>query len=133
MADLASHSEQQLIPTNAGGRSFAGPPKALQSNITPTDLFYVRNHWKGAPDIDPDSYRLVVDGEVARDLDLTLQQVKELPHRRYQATFECCGNGPIPGILGKADPIGDGEGDRPRHYGQRGVGRRFFVGCTQPG
>ncbi len=32
----------QPIPTNAGGRSLAAPPKALQENLTPTDLFYVR-------------------------------------------------------------------------------------------
>ena len=115
--------QPQLIPTNAGGRSFAGPPKALQSQITPTDLFYVRNHWKDAPEIDPASYRLVVDGEVATDLALTLDQIKGLPHRRYQSTFECCGNGPIPeywakqtrsvmekvtghGIMGNAEWVG---------------------------
>ena len=70
----------QLIPTNAGGRSFAGPPKALQSAVTPTELFYVRNHWKGAPEIDPATFRLAVDGEVATDLSLSLDQIKELPH-----------------------------------------------------
>ncbi len=113
----------QLIPTNAGGRSFAAPPKALQSAITPTDLFYVRNHWKGAPDIDLGSYRLIVDGEVAQRLTLSLDEVKALPRRRYQATFECCGNGPIPeywakqtrsvmekvtghGIMGNAEWVG---------------------------
>ena len=123
MATIRSRVEQQLIPTNAGGRSFAGPPKALQSDVTPTELFYVRNHWKGAPDIDPDSYRLVVDGEVAQELDLSLPRVKDLPHHRYQATFECCGNGPIPeywakqtrsvmekvtghGIMGNAEWVG---------------------------
>ena len=52
----------QPIPTNAGGKSFAAPPKALQGAITPNDLFYVRNHWRGAPSIDIASYRLVVDG-----------------------------------------------------------------------
>ena len=123
MATMRTHAEQQLIPTNAGGRSSAGPPKALQSNVTPTELFYVRNHWKGAPDLDSDAYRLVVDGEVAQELELTLQQVKDLPNRRYQATFECCGNGPIPeywakqtrsvmekvtghGIMGNAEWVG---------------------------
>ena len=115
--------QPQLIPTNAGGRSFAGPPKALQSQVTPTDLFYVRNHWKEVPEIDPASYRLAVDGEVATNLSLTLDEIKQLPHRRYQATFECCGNGPIPeywvkqtrsvmekvtghGIMGNAEWVG---------------------------
>ena len=126
----ASHAEplQQLIPTNAGGRSFAAPPKALQSAVTPTELFYVRNHWKGAPEIDPASYRLAVGGEVARDLSLSLDEIKSLPHRRYQATFECCGNGPIPeywtkqtrsvmervtghGIMGNAEWVGASAAD----------------------
>lgn len=88
--------ELQVIPTNAGGRSFAAPPGALQSTVTPTDLFYVRNHWKGAPEIDPAAYRLVVDGEVDQSLSLSLSDIKALPERDYQATFECCGNGPIP-------------------------------------
>ena len=93
--------------------------------MTPTDLFYVRNHWKGAPEIDIAAYRLSVDGEVAQNLALTLSMdgLKELPHRRYQATFECCGNGPIPeywakqtrsvmekvtghGIMGNAEWVG---------------------------
>ena len=125
--------QPQLIPTNAGGRSFAGPPKALQSQVTPTDLFYVRNHWKEVPEIDPGSYRLAVDGEVATNLSLSLDQIKELPVRRYQATFECCGNGPIPRVLGEADPLGHGEGHRPRHHGQRRVGRRICLGRAQHG
>ena len=36
-SQTGAQEELQLIPTNAGGRSFAGPPKALQSEITPTD------------------------------------------------------------------------------------------------
>ena len=115
--------ELQLIPTNAGGRSFAGPPKALQSQVTPTDLFYVRNHWKGAPEIDVATYRLSVGGEVAQALSLSMDDLKDMQHRRYQATFECCGNGPIPeywvkqtrsvmekvtghGIMGNAEWVG---------------------------
>ncbi len=54
----------QPIPTNTGGRSFAAPPKAMQENLTPNDLFYVRNHWMGAPSIYIGTYRLGVDGEV---------------------------------------------------------------------
>ena len=115
--------ELQLIPTNAGGRSFAGPPKALQSQITPTDLFYVRNHWKGTPEIDIESYRLSVGGEVAQALSLSMDDLKGMQNRRYQSTFECCGNGPIPeywakqtrsvmekvtghGIMGNAEWVG---------------------------
>ena len=86
----------ELIPTNEGGRSFASPPKGLQTAITPNELFYVRNHWKGAPEIDVASYRLVVDGEIDRPLHLTYEEIRAMPVRRFQVTLECCGNGPVP-------------------------------------
>ena len=86
----------QLIPTNVGLRTFAAPPQALQENIVPNDLYYVRNHWKDSPQIDVDSYRLTVDGEVERPLSLTYEEIKQLPQKRFQVTFECCGNSPVP-------------------------------------
>ncbi len=86
----------QLIPTNEGGRSFSSPPKGLQTAITPNELFYVRNHWKGAPEIDTASYRLAVDGEVDNPIRLTYDEIRAMPVRRFQVTFECCGNSPVP-------------------------------------
>ena len=55
---LVTTAEPQIIPTNAGLRTFASPPEALQEPIVPNDLFYIRNHWKICPDIDVNSYRL---------------------------------------------------------------------------
>ena len=86
----------QLIPTNAGTRTWAAPPAALQEATTPTDLFYVRNHWNDIPQIDVDSYRLAVDGQVERNLSLSLAEVQRMPQKRFQVTFECCGNSPVP-------------------------------------
>ncbi len=86
----------QLIPTNVGLRTFAAPPQALQENIVPNDLYYVRNHWKDSPQIDVDTYRLTVDGEVDKPLSLTYEEIKQLPQKRFQVTFECCGNSPVP-------------------------------------
>ena len=114
---------QQLIPTNAGGRSFASPPAALQEAITPEELFYVRNHWKGAPLVDPATYRLAVDGQVENQLSLSLDEIRQMPQVRFQVTLECCGNGPVPdpwaretraamekvtghGIMGNAEWVG---------------------------
>ena len=113
----------QLIPTNEGGRSFASPPKAMQSHITSNELFYVRNHWKGAPEIDAATYRLAVGGEVERPLSLSYEEIRNMPQRRLQVTLECCGNGPVPdhwakqtrsvmervighGIMGNAEWVG---------------------------
>ena len=91
-----SAGKLQIIPTNEGGRSFASPPKALQAQVTANELFYVRNHWKGAPELDAATYRLDVDGEVEHPLSLSYQEIRDMPQRRFQVTFECCGNGPVP-------------------------------------
>jgi DMSO/TMAO reductase YedYZ molybdopterin-dependent catalytic subunit len=86
----------QLIPTNLGARSFAAPPVALQQHIVPNELFFVRNHWKGTPGLDPATYRLSVEGEVERPLRLSFQDILQMPRQVLQVTFECCGNGPVP-------------------------------------
>jgi DMSO/TMAO reductase YedYZ molybdopterin-dependent catalytic subunit len=91
----------QLIPTNAGYRTFASPPAALQKDIVPNDLFYVRNHWREVPQIDVNAYRLMVDGQVDRPLSLTYETLRQMPQKRLQATFECCGNSPVPEYWGK--------------------------------
>lgn len=97
--------QPQLIPTNVGGRSFAAPPQALQETITPNELFYVRNHWKGAPSIDLATYRLVVDGAVERPLSLSYAELQAMPHKRFEVTFECCGNSPIPEYWAKVTRV----------------------------
>ena len=89
-------AKPQLIPTNVGERTFAAPPEVLQENVTPNDLFYIRNHWKDAPEIDIASYRLKVDGEVERPISLTFDELRKLPQKRFQVTFECCGNSTVP-------------------------------------
>jgi len=96
IAPLVTTAAPQIIPTNAGLRTFASPPQALQENIVPNDLFYIRNHWKNCPEIDLDTYRLKVDGEVERTLSLSYADLKKLPQKRFQVTFECCGNSPVP-------------------------------------
>jgi len=97
-----TREQPQLIPTNAGNRTFASPPSALQKDVVPNDLFYVRNHWTEIPEIGRDTYRLVVDGQVERPLSLSYQDLLDLPQKRFQVTFECCGNSPVPEYWGKA-------------------------------
>ena len=92
----------QIIPTNAGLRTFAAPPTALQEDIVPNDLFYVRNHWKDCPEIDIATYKLAVDGQVNNPLSLSYEDLKQLPQKRFQVTFECCGNSPVPEYWTKA-------------------------------
>ena len=92
----------QIIPTNAGLRTFAAPPTALQEDIVPNDLFYIRNHWTDCPEIDQATYRMAVDGQVSTPLSLSYEDLKQLPQKRFQVTFECCGNSPVPDYWSKA-------------------------------
>lgn len=58
--------------------------------ITPTAAFYVRNHGD-VPD--PDGWRLRVDGQLERPLDLSLETLREaLPEYTVTATLQCAGN-----------------------------------------
>ena len=77
----------QIIPTNAGFRTFAAPPVALQQDIVPNGLYYIRNHWREVPQIDAETYRLVVDGEVDHPLSLSYQDLLDMPQKRFQVTF----------------------------------------------
>ncbi len=101
IAQTRTSAKPQLIPTNAGFRTFASPPAALQGDVVPNDLFYVRNHWREVPQIDAASYRLAVGGQVDRPLTLTYDDLRDMPRKRFQATFECCGNSPVPEYWGQ--------------------------------
>lgn len=62
------------------------------SHLTPNELFFIRNHGE-VPDVDPDSYRLVVGGMVERPLSLSLRNL----HDRFapatvDAVVACAGN-----------------------------------------
>jgi sulfite oxidase len=71
-----------------------GPPLArlVERPLTWREDFFVRNH--GAiPDLAVDSWRLSVEGMVARPMTLTLAQlVERFPRRDLVATLQCAGN-----------------------------------------
>ena len=72
----------------------AEPPRAALAEhvITPTGTFYGRNHGP-TPTIDPDAWRLRVDGLVATPLELSLADLQErFAHREVVATLQCAGN-----------------------------------------
>jgi DMSO/TMAO reductase YedYZ molybdopterin-dependent catalytic subunit len=59
--------------------------------ITPADLFFVRDHFP-EPDLLVSSWRLKVEGRVARTLELSLADVLEQPLKQLEALLECAGN-----------------------------------------
>lgn len=63
-----------------------------QSWMTPVQYFYVRSHAPN-PEIDPNSFRLKVEGLVDKPLDLSLAELKErFQKQNVVATMTCAGN-----------------------------------------
>lgn len=81
---------------------------SLEDEITPTNRFFIRSHF-AVPKIDPESWRLVIDGEVERPITLTLADLRELPHRELTSVLECAGNGRI-AVRPKAEGVLWGHG-----------------------
>jgi len=67
------------------------PLKELGADITPTDLFFVRNNYDG-PEMDAGQYVLKVDGEVDSPLTLRLDDLKRMEQITQTITLECAGN-----------------------------------------
>lgn len=102
----------------------AEPPPAVlaQADLTGNDAFYVRNHGP-VPRLDPQAWRLSVDGLVQRPLELSLEQLRgQFPAHEVVATMQCAGNrrsglmklGDIPG-----HPWGPGATSTARWEGVR--------------
>ena len=71
----------------------AGPPPRLLGRhwVTPTELFFVRNHGT-VPEPDAAAYRLVVHGGTAGPLSLSLDDLRRFPRHAVTATLQCAGN-----------------------------------------
>jgi DMSO/TMAO reductase YedYZ molybdopterin-dependent catalytic subunit len=70
------------------------PFPTLDRFLTPTEQFYVRNHFP-QPQIDADKWRLSVEGAVDKPLSLSLDELKEIGAETVTATMECAGNSRI--------------------------------------
>ena len=70
------------------------PFAAVESFITPTEHFYVRCHFP-IPKIDERKWRFKVEGLVAQPLELTLDELRQMPEHTIRATVECAGNGRV--------------------------------------
>ncbi len=84
-ASLIVREEQ---PFNAGS-----PPELILKNyVTPSDLFFVRNH-AAVPEVDASVYRLTIDGMTRRPLTLSLDELRGgFRKRTITATLQCAGN-----------------------------------------
>jgi len=71
------------------------PAHLLNDNLTPNDLFFVRNNGIPPISVDSNSWNLSIDGESVKSTKkFTIQELKEkFDHHTLNITLECGGNG----------------------------------------
>ena len=84
-------AEQRRVVTAAPENSET-PLDSVRSWVTPTRLFFVRNHF-AVPALDVATWRLSVEGCVRQRRVWTWDELMDLPERTVFATVECAGNG----------------------------------------
>ena len=87
-------SEMLVHSENPFNGEFA--PHLLNDDVTPTARHFVRNN-SGIPERavrqDPDGWRLVIDGEVHKELALSMDDLSRFPQVTLEVVLECAGNG----------------------------------------
>src|ERR1700722_11665850 len=83
--------DQRKIVT-ASPENSETPLQEVRSWVTPTRLFFVRNHFP-IPRLDPATWTLSVEGRVRQRRMWTFDDLLALPERTVFATVECAGNG----------------------------------------
>jgi len=71
------------------------PEQLLDDDTTPTSKFFIRNNGQiPEPAGDPDGWKLTIDGEVSKPLEITLGDLKKRAQARtFRMVLECGGNG----------------------------------------
>lgn len=114
LAQNVIKGKEKLIVRSMRPEDLETPVGLLNTWITPNDLFYVRTHTY-PPKVDEQAgkdWKLQVDGEVERPMDMTLDELKKLPKATVTVTLECAGNGrafydpPVPGIQWEKGSVG---------------------------
>src|SRR5438067_6612153 len=73
-------------------RNHAIPLEGLRYDVTPTGMHYTLVHYD-VPFVDVGSWRLHIGGQVARPMELTLDELQRRPTRTQRVTLECAGDG----------------------------------------
>jgi DMSO/TMAO reductase YedYZ molybdopterin-dependent catalytic subunit len=106
-------AEQRKVVTAVPENSET-PRDSVRSWVTPTRLFFVRNHFT-VPSLDLAGWRLTVLGRVKQSVAWTWDELTDLPERTVFATVECAGNGRSfltetqPGVQWGAGAVGHAE------------------------
>jgi len=112
--------KRPMILHNDRPEDLETPLAYMNTWITPVDSFFVRQHIPRPAPIDPETFRLTINGMVAKPVELTLADLRKLPQYTVPATLECTGNGrgfyspKVPGIQWGRGAVGNAEWRGPR-------------------
>ncbi len=125
-AGMARAQNPLIIPGKAPMLVHNDRPEDLETPVsnfdtwlTPNDVFFVRQHIP-RPVVKAESFRLALDGRVAKRMELTLADIQKLPQHTVAATLECTGDGRgffrprVPGVQWMRGAIGNAEWTGPR-------------------
>jgi len=60
---------------------------SVGSQITPTESFYIRSHFSDVPELDPDTWRLQIEGLVSNPITLSLDDLRHMPSSELVITL----------------------------------------------
>lgn len=126
---VAAAAEAQEAVTIPGKRAMIlhnDRPEDLETPLayfdqwqTPNDAFFVRQHLP-RPTIQEGEFRISLAGRTAREIQLSLDDLRKLPQHQLPAVLECTGNGrgfyqpKVPGIQWGRGAVGNAEWAGPR-------------------
>lgn len=117
---IAIPGESGLIVRSFRFVDLESPVEYFNSWLTPIPHFFVRNHMHEPSELDPETWRLSIGGEVERPFTLTLADLSKLPTHSVVNTLECAGNGrglyrpQVPGVQWGKGAVGTARFSGPR-------------------
>lgn len=91
MEKYSAINEVGLIPHKLNPDNLESPLSAINSWITPNNLFFIRNHFP-YPDISPETWSLTLNGELNGRKTVTYDELLNMQHISKVVTIECAGN-----------------------------------------
>ncbi|WP_205679145.1 sulfite oxidase [Aquisphaera insulae] len=113
-AKADDRTPQGLIVRESEPKNLEMPFSSVDGFLTPASRFYVRSHF-AIPQVEASSWRLKVEGSVARPFEMGLDELKALPPQTRTAMLECAGNGRVflvpkaKGLLWETGAVGNAE------------------------
>jgi sulfite oxidase len=111
--------KRPMILHNDRPEDLETPGRYFDQWLTPNDVFFVRQHLP-RPAVQEAAFQLTVGGQVAREIQLSVADLRKLPQYTVPAVLECTGNGRgfyrprVPGIQWARGAVGNAEWSGPR-------------------